>query len=148
MQIKTIIANKFWIVEENERKIGTINSIDGKFKAIINGEIIWFDKWEDFDKPIAIVEAEHKKEKEYEVYGYSTNYKPHNVSWDEQKKVGIYTKSESSSIQFCSGYFIIKFENGWTQWFCPKLETLNKREWIGPFKTELESREQKRLKNA
>jgi hypothetical protein len=146
MQIKPIIANKFWIVEDNDRKIGTINAIDGKFKAIINGETKFFDSWDDFENPKETVPPE-ARQKQHEVFGYPTNCKPFNPSWLEEKKIATYTKSETSKITFCAGYYVIKFDTGWAVWFCVKLDTLNKRDWVGPLKTELEAREQKRIRN-
>ena len=35
----------------------------------------------------------------------------------------------------CAGYYVVKYENGWTRSFCPKLVTLDKYEWVGPYKS-------------
>ena len=35
----------------------------------------------------------------------------------------------------CAGYYVVRYENGWTRSFCPKLVTLEKYEFFGPYKT-------------
>jgi hypothetical protein len=49
-----------------------------------------------------------------------------------------YTKLPHSSVRFAAGYWGIKFDHGWVPGFCPKLETIQKYEHLGPFSTKLE----------
>ena len=78
----------------------------------------------------------------FEVYGYPGSQKPYNSMFDVQKQLPIYTKTTKSKSLFCAGYFIIHFDKGWVKSFCPKLVTLEKYEHGGPFKTELEMRQE------
>jgi hypothetical protein len=79
-----------------------------------------------------------KKEKHeiYEVYGFPTTSNPHNQVLDVQRYLPIYTKTVKSKSFFCAGYYIIKFSNSWVRANCPKLITLNRYEYQGPFKTQ------------
>jgi len=43
---------------------------------------------------------------------------------------------------YCAGYFCIHFDKGWVKSFCPKLVTLETYEYKGPFKTEIEMRQE------
>ena len=43
--------------------------------------------------------------------------------------------------------FCIKFDNGWVPAYCPKLITLGRNEFMGPFKTKLEANEALRHAN-
>ena len=81
-----------------------------------------------------------------EIHGYSTSTKPHNVVYNVQKKLPLFTKSKKSKSLYCAGYYIIKFDKGWVRSFCPKLVTLETYDYKGPFKTEFTMREE--LKNA
>jgi len=57
----------------------------------------------------------------------------------QRESLPCYTKSQSSGIFFVAGFFGINFDNGgWMESFNPKLSTLQKYEFIGPFKTELD----------
>jgi hypothetical protein len=80
-----------------------------------------------------------------EVYDFPTSHQPHNALWHVDKKLPIYTKTAKSNSYHCAGYYIIKFEHGWVKSFCPKLLTLQRNEYFGPFKSKLEMSEKLRL---
>ena len=48
--------------------------------------------------------------------------------------------ANASKSLYCAGYYIIKFRKGWVKSFCPKLITLERYQYQGPFKTETEMR--------
>jgi hypothetical protein len=60
--------------------------------------------------------------------------------YDVKRKLPLFTKSSKSKSLYCAGYYTIKFEKGWVKSFCPKLITIERYEYRGPFKTELEMR--------
>ena len=68
--------------------------------------------------------------------------------WDLKKKLPLFTKSEKSKSVYCAGYYIIKFNKGWVKSFCPKLITIERYDYKGPFKTEIEMRQQLSIENA
>jgi len=61
--------------------------------------------------------------------------------YDIQKKLPLFTKSKDSKSLYCAGYYTIRFEKGWVKSFCPKLITLQRYEYQGPFKTDLEMKQ-------
>ena len=62
--------------------------------------------------------------------------------YNVQKKLPLFTKSKKSKSLYCAGYYIIRFEKGWVRSFCPKLVTLEKYPYKGPFKTEFTMRQE------
>ena len=58
--------------------------------------------------------------------------------FDIRRKLPLFTKSSDSKSLYCAGYYVIKFDKGWVKSFCPKLITLQRYEYKGPFKTESE----------
>lgn len=55
----------------------------------------------------------------------------------ERDNLPCFTKTPTSKVYFSAGYYGINFPNGgWLDSFCPKLSTLRKYEYVGPFKTE------------
>jgi hypothetical protein len=76
-----------------------------------------------------------------EVYGYPTSAQPFNPLLDVQRKLPLFTKSEKSKSLYCAGYYIIHFEKGWVKSFCPKLITVERYEYQGPFKTTVEMKQ-------
>jgi hypothetical protein len=73
-----------------------------------------------------------------EIYGYPTSCKPYNAMYDVQHKLPLFTKSNASKSLYCAGHYVIKFNKGWVKSFCPKLITIERNPYKGPFKTELE----------
>ena len=152
-----VVKNKFWIVERDGEKIATIQAIDeGGFSYVHD------DVREKFSTVKAI---KNKLDIEFltparakativkslqntnEVYGWPTNFKPYNVLYDVSKKLPIFTKSAKSKSYFCAGYYTVKFNNTWTRAYCPKLITLQRYEYQGPFHTKEQMLEELRKAN-
>jgi hypothetical protein len=131
-----------WIVESEGTKVGNIMTVDeGGVVYLHDNQRESFPSIKILQKKynIEFVKAEKlKKEKldVYHVYGYPTNSAPQNEVLDVQRYLPIYTKGAKSKSFFCAGYYIIKFSSTWVRAYCPKLITLNRYEYQGPFKTQ------------
>ena len=131
---KTVIENKFWIVESKGSKVGTLkNSDDGYvfYNNINSTETLYAD--------MSSFTVEEKKTKTYindTVYGYSANTEQaHDISL--QDTVPIFKKTATSTQHFAAGYYGIRFPRlGWSDAFCPRLKTLDTYQFIGPFKSQ------------
>ena len=94
-------------------------------------------------------EVVKKQSKEYEVHGYACKTNPHNPIYDLKRKLPLYTKTSDSQSFFCAGYYVIHWEDGnHSPAYCPKLITLSRYTYDGPFKTKLEMQETLRRTNA
>lgn len=147
IKAKEILDGKFWIVEDNGVKVGTISLSDDRFMFSSNSGTRFFDNEKQLKKTLGknlewlrsnITELDAKKE----VHGFSTNTIPHNSMYDVKRRLPLFTKSEKSKSLYCAGYYIIKFDKGWVKSFCPKLITVERYETRGPFKTEIEMRQE------
>jgi hypothetical protein len=139
---KPIVKNKMWIVESGGTKVGNIMAVEEGGVVYIHDnqrEIFPSIKLLQKTHNIEFVKAEKaKKERQdvYYVYGYPTNSAPNNQVLDVQRYLPIYTKGAKSKSFFCAGYYIIKFSSTWVRAYCPKLITLNRYEYQGPFKSQ------------
>ena len=148
---KEILKDKFWLVIDNGKNVGTISfdndhyivNSDGKYEVYKNksnikkklGDLTW-------------TQLKIQETTQYDVHKFVCNSKPYNSMWDLKKKLPLFTKSEKSKSVYCAGYYIIKFNKGWVQSFCPKLITIERYDYKGPFKTEIEMRQQLSKENA
>ena len=145
LRAKPVIDGKFWIVEQDGEKVGTLHKKENN-KFILSGNEgqSFFGKKEELIKAfgkdffgtkikttVSAVEVQ-------EVYGYPTNCYPHNPMYNVQQKLPLFTKSPDSKSLYCAGYYIIRFDKGWVKSFCPKLITIERYEYKGPFKNEIE----------
>ena len=142
---KPVVKNKFWIVEESGSKIGHIQAVD-------NGGVVYvhdhqreaFPNLKLLSKRYNIVVSKraskmpHTADAVYEIYGYPTPHRPHNILYNVKKRLPVFTKSTKSKSYFCAGHYIIKFNQSWSKSYCPKVITLNRYEFMGPYRTQQE----------
>jgi hypothetical protein len=152
LHAKPVIDNKFWIVEKDGEKFATLRR-DDENRFVMSNEtgIKIFNTRESLTKQFGkdffiakIIKEAHDAEP-LEVHGFPTSAIPHNPMFNIQKKLPLFTKSEDSKSHYCAGYYIIRFDKGWVKSFCPKLITLQRYEYQGPFKNEIEMKQ--RLSN-
>jgi hypothetical protein len=151
---RPVIKNKFWIVEEAGEKTATIQAIDqtGQVAFVHNEQREIFPSIKLLSKKYNIEFLKQEKIKSdrpatYSIHGYPTPHRPHNVLFDVQKHLPIYTKTAKSKSFFCAGYYIIKFNHNWARAYCPKAITLNRYEYEGPFVTQEEMTERLKVAN-
>lgn len=151
---KPLIDGKFWLVEAEGEKLGTLTKEKKGYSFMRQGRKVDLADLAVFQTlfGITITEEQLKKEKSakttkikddkegHSIYDYPCSSKPFNPVYDVRQKLPIYSKSDKSKSQYCAGYYVIKFRKGWVKSFCPKLITLERYEHRGPFKTELEMR--------
>jgi hypothetical protein len=82
---------------------------------------------------------------EESILGYPIKCAAFNPIWDIKRKLPVFTKTEKSRTLHAAGYYIIQFDTGWVQSFCPKVSTLDSNDYKGPYKDKLEMREQLRI---
>lgn len=143
---KTLIPNKAWLVEDEGVKIGTLNKEKKGFAFYRKGTKIDIKDLNEIKNKFGVDQLEQVQRKiksspepkELSVYDYPCASAPHNPVYNIVKKLPIYAKSAKSKSLYCAGYYVIKFRKGWVKSFCPKLITLERYTYQGPFKTEAE----------
>lgn len=144
---KVLVPNKEWLVQDNQKKIGSISKAKKGYVFLRNGKQVPFKDLAEINSQfgIAIFEESVKKNKpekvdtkEYSIYDYPCGSKPFEPVYNVQKKLPLFAKSDKSKSQYCAGHYVIKFRKGWVKSFCPKLITLERYPFHGPFKTEAE----------
>jgi hypothetical protein len=147
LKAKPIIEGKFWIVEQDGNKFATLRRDDTRFVLSNENGVKFFPNKKSITKHfgedffIAKIKKEADNSNELEVHSFPSSTKPHNSMFDITKKLPLFTKSSDSKSLYCAGYYTIKFDKGWVKSFCPKLITLQRYEYKGPFKTEIEMRQ-------
>jgi hypothetical protein len=142
IKAKPIIDGKFWILENGGSRIGTLQRDDtNKFVCNTGSIRSIFNDVKSLERTFGknfFISSKKEERVSNEIYGYTTNCEPHNPMYDVKKKLPLFTKSDASKSVYCAGYYAIRFEKGWVKSFCPKLITIQRYEYRGPFKTDLE----------
>lgn len=131
------VTDDFWIVQNNGRKVGNIRIRDSgvefqngsrveRFRDLtavnVNYDIVW-------QRIIS-----NPPQNESDVFGYPTKTLPHNPEFDVHRQLPLFTSETDSKSKQCAGYYLVNLhKKGWTEMFCPKLITLDRYSYYGPY---------------
>lgn len=146
---KVLIPNKEWLIRSELGKIASVSKHKKGYIVFQKGKTIPFKNLTDINDELGISITEEKNTKNllentqvnYNIYDFPCSSRPYQPVYDVKKKLPLYAKSEKSKSRYCAGYYTIKFHKGWVKSYCPKLITLDRYPFKGPFKTEAEMRE-------
>ena len=147
LEAKQLVPNKFWIVQNYGQKVGTLQKNKEGYILVTHKDKIHFEDVEKVYDAFGKDFFEHtatkkiKNSKVMEVHGFTTSTQAWNTLLDVQNNLPLYSKSRKSKSLYCAGYYTIRFAKGWVKSFCPKLITLQRYDYKGPFTTELEMRQ-------
>ena len=138
IKAKTIVNNKFWILQDGDRKVGELNlEQEGYRVKTVRGTRHFKNldavraKGIEFDE-INIVAGKQSKT---DVEGYPAVGTVFNPVWDVQQKLPLYTKEADSKSLFAAGWYRLNLKNRWKTVYCPKLILLQRNNYQGPFKS-------------
>jgi hypothetical protein len=139
--IKTVKPNTSWVItdEKDISKLGSIVKEQGdkyllKYQGF-NRSISKEDLIMRFGTQMFVVPEGKQFISNHFVYDYPVDVeKPFNKMYYVKKKVPIYTKEKKSKSFYCAGHYLV-YKKTWSILFCPKLITLEKYKFNGPFET-------------
>lgn len=89
---------------------------------------------------------EHKEAENIDVAGYPVKQEEV-FEIEEVDGFTTYRTSPNSRVRWVPGWWAIRFTKDYICFLCPKLTTLTKNEYIGPFKTRFDASHTAKLKN-
>jgi hypothetical protein len=138
MLVAKVVADKqFWILQEDDRKVGNIEAWNGGYQVRINNQVKQFKTIKLAAKESNIVFAEEEtasKPDNTVVHGYPVAGRCYNPVWDVVHHLPIYTKTAKSKSWFAAGWYSIKRGRNWKIIQDPKLIALQRYPYQGPFK--------------
>lgn len=141
---KVLVPNKEWILAKQGQKIGSIAKDKKGYAFLKKGQKFEFKSLKEIKDELGVSDlanaanAKLSPEEQNNIYGFPTSSKPFEPVYNVKKKLPLFAKSAKSKSQYCAGHYIIQFRKGWVKSFCPKLITLERYPFNGPYKTESE----------
>lgn len=134
---KPVIANCYWIVKLNNEKVGEVEAVNEGYSVKLHGNVSKY-KTLNMIKQRASIQFESptvktKEKPAHEVHGFPTDGVAHNALYDIKHKLPVFTKNKNSKSWFAAGWYLVKQHSRWTREFCPKLITLQRYQFKGPF---------------
>ena len=135
---RPVVAGKFWIVKEQDQKVGSLEKAKGGYVLRTNNGVTNY-KTIGALRDIAKISFENAQEKisnpEFQVNGYETDAKPYNAVYNVKTRLPIYTKEPKSKSWHAAGWYEIVVNDKATIEFCPKLILLERYPYRGPAMT-------------
>lgn len=140
---KTVIPNQYWILRQNDRKIGNIEHGPDGFQVKINNQVQKFKTIKTLKQRVPVdFEPVIKKRVSNignTVNGFPTTSKPHNSIFDVKHQVPLWTKESRSKSWYAAGWYRIKQGRNWDIVECPKLIMLERYQYRGPYHSKKEA---------
>lgn len=153
------ISDVAWLVHQGPAKLGILNKdVQEHYTYITGKDLVKFnDQWEvvehfgNLNLFNEVISSPAKTSERIFIKGFEVDHDNpivvDSTHPDYIDDLPIYAKIEGKGIYYAAGYYCINFEKGWKKSRGPKLATLLKYGFEGPFKTELEMRQRLKMLN-
>ena len=135
---KPVIANQFWILKQNNNKVGNIEAGPHGYTVTIQDHVINYKSMPMVRKAMGVeFEDPEKTTKPVndQVHGYYTKCRAHNGMWDVKHRLPLFTKTTKSKSWFAAGWYRVKQHRNWKVMLNPKLILLERYPYHGPYHT-------------
>ena len=137
---KPVIDKQFWILQQNNKKVGNIEACAGGYQVKINNQISQFKTIKLAARTVNIefeptVKISRPKTKLDQIYGYAVEGRVYNPMWNVAQQLPVYTKTAKSKSWFAAGWYNVRKGRKWKTVLAPKLITLQRYPYQGPFYT-------------
>jgi hypothetical protein len=143
---KAVIPNQYWILRQDDRKIGNIEAGPDGYQVRIDNQVHRFKTIRMMKQrvPIDFEAPTQKKPAKLanEVNGYHTTGRPYNAIYDVRHQVPLWTREPRSKSWYAAGWYRVKQGRTWSVIECPKLIMLDRYQYQGPFRTQAEAESQ------
>jgi hypothetical protein len=134
---KPVIPNQYWILREDDRKVGNIEASADGFTVKINNQIEKYKTIHTIKREKSIdFEIEKKSPPgriKNQVHGYPTTSRPYNGIYDVKHQVPLWTQEPRSKSWYAAGWYAVQQGRRWEVVECPKLIMLERYKYQGPF---------------
>lgn len=139
IKAKPVVKNKFWILQNNNIKIGHAALVNkdievsihgtaaGKYSSVADMKASGLFEFTELPKPAATISED--------VHGFPTDELAYNAVWNVRYSLPLYTRTADSKSWYAAGYYKVNVAGTQIVQFCPKLIALQRNEYEGPFNT-------------
>jgi hypothetical protein len=138
---KPVIDKQFWILQENDRKVGNVEACAGGYQVRLNNQVAQFKTIKmaaqraniEFEPAVKLSKPKATMDR---VHGYPVSSRVYNPMWDVTQQLPVYTKTAKSKSWFAAGWYRVRRGRTWTTMLAPKLIMLQRYVHLGPFLTQ------------
>jgi hypothetical protein len=143
---KPVVKDQYWILKEDNKKIGELESAGGELVVKLkdparlktykmNGRAM---PGIEFEPPINRTEPAKNS-----VHGYEVKGAVYNPVWDVKQRLPLFTREDKSKSWYAAGWYLVRQHKNWKTVQHPKLITLQRYPYQGPYYTKEQANEYK-----
>jgi len=141
IEAKTIIKQQYYILHRGNKKVGEVSNTPQGYEVKINGTTAGHFK--SFNalansEMFKFTDVISNRSQNDLVHGFITDGTAYNAVWNTKYKLPLFTKEEDSKSWCAAGWYYIQVKGKRKVEFCPKLITLQRNQYEGPFNKEPE----------
>lgn len=140
LKAKPVIPDQYWILRDQDRKIGNITVTDQGYAVRIGNHVDVYKNLRSLRQRVAVdfekLKVSRPSADLREVHGYPTSHRAHNATFDVRHQLPLWTRDADSRSWYAAGYYLVRQNSRWKTVFCPKLIMLKRYEYQGPFRDE------------
>lgn len=137
IEAKPVIKDQYWILRDGNKKIGNIQAGPQGYSVRINDQVSVVDNLSRINRFAKIFFEQptgNSKKNDNKIYGFEPGCRAYNAMYDVRRQLALFTKTRTSKSWFAAGWFRICQHGAWTIQKNPKLITLQRYQFEGPFR--------------
>jgi len=143
---KPVIDKQYWILRDNQQKVGNVQAVKDGFALTVRDTVIKYKTIrmlrQQADIEFVTPQPTAKPDTQ-QVHGYHAGCRVHNPIWNVQMRLPLFTKQAKSKSWYAAGWYRVRQHTTWKTVHNPKLITLQRYAYQGPFHSQKEAHEAK-----
>jgi hypothetical protein len=142
---KPVVKDQYWILKENNQKVGEIEKTNGELKFKFK-DPTRFKTVKMNGRPTDIefeIPMERSVAPANFVHGYEVKGAVYNPVWDVKQRLPLFTREDKSKSWYAAGWYLVRQHRNWKPVQHPKLITLQRYPYQGPYHSKEEANEHK-----
>jgi hypothetical protein len=138
IEAKPVIPNRYWILKQDNRKVGQIEADDSGVTVKIQNRVAGYKtiKMASREANIEFTKLSSAKPVTNQVHGFEVTGRVYNPVWDVKHRLPLFTRDTKSKSWYAAGWYMVKQHRAWKAVQNPKLITLQRYQYQGPFHTQ------------
>ena len=140
---KPVIANRYWILKQGDEKVGNIEAVDNGFQVKVQDSVQQFKNIRTVRQRMNVefeIISQGRRPDPNSVYGFPAGCRAYNAMYQVQQGLPLFTKTAKSKSWYAAGWYQIWQGRRWQLAQSPKLITLQRYRFRGPFRTQEEAK--------
>jgi hypothetical protein len=138
IEAKPVIPNRYWILKQDNRKVGQIEADDSGVTVKIQNRVAGYKtiRMASREANIEFTKLSSSKPVANQVHGFEVTGRVYNPVWDVKHRLPLFTRDTKSKSWYAAGWYMVKQHRAWKTVQNPKLITLQRYQYQGPFHTQ------------